>query len=119
MMEEKLNQVMAGNKTYAETIKGNLQTGGQATGTPEEIREIMNQTRNDNLVQDRERKLRPKNVIIHGVQENGTEADEGFVKDFIQSLGLELVPESIGRVGNVDAAKKPLKLKMKSEEIKN
>ena len=52
-------------------------------------------------------------MIIHGVKEDGEnikEKDEEYVKEFIGKLGLDLKPESIARLGKLDANKvRPMK----------
>ena len=124
-MEDKLNQVMTDNKSYAESLSINTQSEGSHVnaGSSGGIREIMLQTKNEELVQERERKLRSANVIIHGVKEDGEnikEKDEEYVKEFIGKLGLDLIPESIVRLGKMDSNKvRPMKLRFKSENDKD
>ena len=52
----------------------------------------MVESKNDELVQQRERKLRSCNIIIHGVEdpkEEGAESDKNFIKEFFGVLGVD------------------------------
>ena len=85
------------------------------------FKEIMTEERNEQLVQDRERKRRAMNVIIHGVPEEGN--DKSYVEDLLQRIGVTTVPESVLRLGNVPEVSssnkiRPLKIKFHSPEEK-
>ena len=87
------------------------------------LKRDINETRNKELVQERERKLRSLNLIIHGAKEepeNGKESDERFISAFLETLGATSKPELIVRLGTKSPEKiRPLKLKMTSVEDKN
>ena len=75
-------------------------------------------------VQERERKLRATNIIIHGVQEflpeNEDINDAEFINALFKTMGIDTRPESITRLGKPDPNKsRPIKLKMKSESDKD
>ena len=72
------------------------------------------QNRNDQLVQEAERKRRAQNLIIHGVQEvdaeNQKEKEENFITAFLRVIGVEMTPESIVHLGKAETKKsRPLK----------
>ena len=73
-------------------------------------------------MQERERKLRASNIIIHEVDEkkgNSKEKDEEFVNVFLGTLGNNTKSESIVRLRKYDMNKsRPIKVKMISENEK-
>ena len=83
----------------------------------------MVESKNDELVQQRERKLRSCNIIIHGVEdpkEEGAESDKNFIKEFFGVLGLDYEPKSTTRLGSAaNNKRRPLRLTMNTEEEKN
>ena len=59
-------------------------------------------------------------MILHGVEENGSQSDDEFVQNFLSIVGADVTPESKTRLGNkVDGRTRPLKLVMKSSEEKD
>ena len=83
----------------------------------------MNENRNDQLVQETERKMRAKNIIIHGVNEAAdgkrVEEEREFVSAFLREIGIGNLPESIVRLGKPDQNKiRPLKLTVMNETEK-
>lgn len=91
--------------------------------TPTELRKVIAETKNNDLVQERERKQRAKNIIIHGINEaveNDNEHDVKYVNDLFAILAVTEKPTSIARLGAKSAGKtRPLKLVLKSEEEKD
>ena len=83
----------------------------------------MNETRNEQLVQERERKLRASNVIAHGVIEGNDENnidDEEFIDPLFGKIGVDITPQSMIRLGRQDQNKnRPLRIKMINENEKN
>ena len=80
----------------------------------------MNENRNEQLVQERERKIRSTNIILHGVSEdvdkNKGNPDEEFVTAFLETIGISNKPDSIIRLGKPDLKKnRPIKIRMKNE----
>ena len=105
-------------KTFKDTLTENI----HSTSTAKDLRDCMKETRNEQLVQERERKLRASNIIIHGVDEkegNSKENDEEFINVFLGTIGNNTKPESIVRLGKYDMNKsRPIKVKMISENEK-
>ena len=63
-------------------------------------------TRNEELVEERDRNARAGNLIIHGVDENGPENVKTFVDDLLKSIDTgEIKPKEISRIGEPIAAK--------------
>ena len=62
------NDVVTSNKTYAEKVKESvIGCPNQHSTTENDFRAIMKDARNEELVQEQERKERSRNLIIHGV----------------------------------------------------
>ena len=74
-----------------------------------DLKIVLNRNRNDQLVQEAERKRRAQNLIIHGVQEVDAEKqkakDENFITLFLREIGVETTPESIVRLGKAETNK--------------
>ena len=69
-------------KTFKEVLTQNIPPAKTTVG----LRRVINETRNKELVQEREMKLRLLNIIIHGAKEepeNGKESDERFISAFL------------------------------------
>ena len=70
-IEVRVNQVMNVNRTYKQTLE-NIQTFGETLSRPTEetdFRTIMLEARNEELAEESVKKLRPSNIILHGVKE--------------------------------------------------
>ena len=52
-------------KTFKEALTENI----PSISTPTNFKDVINESRNEQLVQERERKLRSTNIIVHGVKE--------------------------------------------------
>ena len=128
-IDQKLDEVMKHSKTYAESVK-NMQSAGVQTGqsAAAQFRSIIEETKNKQLAEESNQKVRSCNLIIHGVQdgENTDKAilkktDEEFVNYFISALSVGPVAfKAVFRIGNADANKnRPIKVVMNNEEAKN
>ena len=102
------------SQSYANTIKQNVAPNKQV----QDFRKIIEETRNEELVQMKEREARAQNVIIHGLPEEansleGRVADNQTIKDFLTAIGVASEPRSIFRIGERnDARCRPIKLIM-------
>ena len=118
-IEEKLkvcyNKMTSNSKSYAQIA------GRNTIENPEEFRTILLSTRNEELVEERNRTARAGNIIIHGVDENGPENDKTFVYDLLKWIDAgEIKPKEISRIGEPKAAKKrPIIVTLRSEVNKN
>ena len=131
-IDEKMNIVMAQNRTYVESVQNTQPSGnGETVFNPKtntDFRSIMIETRNEELAEESEKKLRSPNQILHGVNEasnNDTseakKADEDFLNLFIGALETTLTTfKSVSRIGKSDPTRKrPIKVVMHNEEEKN
>ena len=93
-MEEKLNDVMIQTQCYAESVQNNSQEKNQTpNGTCIDFRAIFEETKNAELVEEKERKLRSKNLIIHGAEEfsidnkdDAIKSNDIYINNFIAAL---------------------------------
>ena len=114
---EKLNE---NYKTFKDVLSQNIPTQHEISN----IKELMVEERNEQLVQERERKLRAANIIIHGVNEapdsQATELDDQeYVTALFQRIGVYTEPENVTRLGKSEESKtRPLKVKLKTETEK-
>lgn len=87
------------------------------TSTAEDFRSIMMSTRNEELAEEREKKERCCNIIIHGIEES--KDDEVFVKHLLQKVDEYAIPKNITRIGRSENKRKPMKVVMRNEADKN
>ena len=92
---------------------------------PEEVRKVINETKNNERVEESEIEKRVKNLIIHGAEEYGRnmkeiqEADNDYVMDILDHLGTSEKPVKILRLGKQNERKmRPIKLIMSSKKRK-
>ena len=92
-----------------------------------DLRTIMLEAKNAEIVNDNERNKRANNIIIHGVteqldynEEDKKKFDENYVATLLSILGVTVTPKSFTRLGkNSDNGKsRPLKLAMNSTDDK-
>ena len=80
-MEEELNHVMIRTKSYAESVQNTSQEKNQTpNGTYIDFRVIMEETKNAELVEEKEKKLRFRNFIIHGVEKSSSDNKDDAIK---------------------------------------
>ena len=130
-INEKLDQVMKENRSYAESVKNIAPQSGEILHKPIaslNLRTIIKETRNEELVEESEKKQRACNIIIHGVEENAAtdkeeakESDQEFIANFIRAVGLNKIKyKNCVRIGKSDPSKKrPIKVVLNSEAEKN
>ena len=127
-IEEKMNEMMSENRSYAETVK-NIKPSENCASKPDQntdFRAIMMEARNDELADESDKKLRSSNIILHGVLEATTndkdenkKMDEAYVTQFIDALEIKAPYKSVFRIGKADSAKKRhIKVIINSEEDK-
>ena len=80
-MEEKLNHLMIQTKLYAELVQ---KTSREKNQTPNwtyiDFRAIMEETKNAELIEVKEKKLRLKKLVIHGVEESSNDNKDDAIK---------------------------------------
>jgi hypothetical protein len=114
-IETKINEALDKNKTYAESLTKNLAITN--------LTSVIESTKNDDLVQEKERERRATNLIIYGINEvtdnDLKEHDEQFVASFLDTIGIAMRPQQITRLGKTNEDKKrPVKLVMDSVDDK-
>ena len=116
-IEAKINEALDNNKSYADSLnKGRI---------VDNITTVIKTTKNEDLIQERERKRRSANLVIYGISEendkdnNLQEHDKQFVSSFLETTGITLSLKQIIRLGKPnDDKRRPLKLVMNSSEDK-
>lgn len=92
----------------------------QITPVVQELRSIMMSTRNEEMAEQREKKERVCNIIIHGKEESDQQnGDRAFVSRMIQLVSVGIKPKSITRIGRDDThRKRPIKVVFQTEQDK-
>ena len=129
-LQEKLNETIV-TKTIVdipekmnESFKDALTKNIPPTTIPN-FKQVITDERNNQLIQEKERKRRATNIIIHGVDENSdknADSDKNYVKGFLETLGVDTHVESVARLGKTDEERtrsRPLKIRFRSEEEKH
>ena len=115
--------------SYASTVTKNIDTinadsdpskeikSPLTAPTVEDFRSIMMSTRNEELAEEREKKERCCNIIIHGIEES--KDDDVFVKHLLKKVDEYAIPKNITRIGRSENNKrKPMKVVMRNETDK-
>ena len=127
-MEQKLNHVMIQTKRYAESVQNTSQEKNQTpNGSYIHLRAIMEETKNAELVEEKEKKLRSKKLIIHGVEESSSgnkddaiKSNDIYINNFIAALKVTSTVKSASRIGLPAQDKnRPIKVVMNTEEERN
>ena len=84
------------------------------------FRQIIQESKNEELVQQQEREARSQNFIIHGFSESpetqeGNDEDSNTIGELLGIIEVEAIPESITRLGKRHETNlRPIKVKMTS-----
>ena len=130
-IDKKLD-VVTSNKAYAEKVKESVigcpnqhsTTVSSPNNAENDFRAIMKDARNEELVQEQERKERSRNLIIHGVpqlkEENDSiknkSHDEEFVNKFLTNIDIAQKPLAIHRIGKPSNRDRPIKVIMNNDQ---
>ena len=98
-------------RTFADVIKSN-------TNQPNALKSIFKEARNEEKTEERDKRSRINNVIIHGVKETATEdeeeattADTQFVSQLFKDVGIETTTKDMRRLGHrAPLKRRPIKL---------
>ena len=112
-MEEKLNHVMIPTKSYAESVQyTSLEKNQTPSGTYIDFRAIMEETQNAEIVEEKEKKLRSKNLITHGAGQTSSDNKDAAIKsgviyinNFIAALKVTSTVKSASRIGLLNLLK--------------
>ena len=114
--EEKMNVALDQNQSYANAIEKNLDAG--------KLQTVLEERKNNELIQEKEREKRSTNIIIYGIDENANseeenvdnQNDKNFINSFMETIGLNVEPKQIVRIGKAaENKKRPLKLVMNNK----
>ena len=100
------------------------------TQNPPDFRKIMLTNRNEQLVEERDKASRAKNLIIHRIEETDDNQVKNYIKGLLETVGASAIePKSFARIGkakevtpgqaSVSSSRKPIVLNFKSESDKN
>ena len=104
---------MKDSKSYAESVKGSVsakESVPRASGV-DDFKSILVEARNDQLLEEQERENRSVNLIIHGLEEKGNDAneinnnDEAMVDLFFEKIIVVERPTKFYRLGKPDPNK--------------
>ena len=92
----------------------------QQSTNPQSFRELMLATRNEELAEEKEKKERMKNMIIHGKDEGkGKEEALEFLNDMLEIIGCKAAVKSIICIGQCAPNKtRPIRVVFEKEEEK-
>ena len=121
-IDNKFGQKMKVLTTFSERMEERNETSdirntegmnySKAVGRPTDFRKIMQETRNEEIVEEKEKQKRSKHFIIHGLAEIGEqneeikENDANTIKRFLDRVGITRESESITRLGKPNEGKK-------------
>ena len=113
-IDAKMNAV---SESYANTIKRNLKPIEQAPN----FRQILQEMKNEDLAQQKEREVGASNIIIHGLQETddtieGREEDFKIIKELLEAIEVTSEPGTVIRLGRRNETNsRPIKVKMNNQ----
>ena len=116
-IESKINEALDKSDSYAGTLQIKLEVSNLAN--------VIKTTKNDDLIEKKERERSSANLIIFGISEsnnqnNVKEHDEKFVQSFPGTMGITSSPKQIVHLGKPNENKKrPFKLVMTNSEVKD
>ena len=129
IMEEKLNGMVNLQTATTNEVTDTEQPASswsKVASQPQSFKSMMHEARNEEKLEENEKKKRASNIIIHGAQEIGdtpndiNESDSGYIKEFFTKLGVGVAPSSITRLGeSKDSKCRPIKIVMKTKEDKD
>ena len=126
-LDNKLDAVINESESYAEAVKVSRNLNDLPKGI-NDFKSILNDARNEQLLEEKERESRSKNFIIDGLEEKGENNDAIKINDakttelFFEKINIEARPTKYFRLGKAEPNKRyPLKLEMatNSERVMN
>ena len=112
----KIDGAINKKQTFADSVTG--------TNAANSLAIAIRYSKNEEIVQEREREKRSSNLIIYGMSEisegDPKVHDRDFVYSFLDTIGVAMRPKQIIRLGKANADKKrPVKLMMENDDDKN
>ena len=118
----KVTTVPINGPSFADAVTSGAQN-------PPDFCKIMMTNRNEQLVEERDKAARAKNLIIHGMEEKDEVQDKSFIKGLLETVGVsDVEPKSFARIGKssertpdnqASVQRRPIVLNLKSESDKN
>ena len=122
-VDNKMATINPGNENIEVGTSGS--TFSKVLQLPTEVKQIMQDAKNEEKVQEKEQGRRAKNFIIHGADEVGNNIDEIKVNDIeyiaqiLMKIGTNSKPESIARLGKPNETnKRTMKIVMNTRQDK-
>ena len=109
------SNLQANHTTYADKVSTHKKTAS-------DFREIMLATKNEEIMEEHQKKRRAKNLIVHGMLNNSTENDKEFINEMLKDLQIgQINIKHIERIGNnnnntIGERGRPLKIEFNNEE---
>ena len=132
-LDKRLGDKLEAVTTLADKIKeqekkstDEKKTYAKILDVPKEVRQIIQETRNDDKVNELEQEKRCQNFIIHGAEEIGSneeeikENDVQYIADILNHLAIEAQPGSVLRIGKANKDKpRVMKIMMPTKASKD
>ena len=122
-VDNKMATINPGNENIEVGTSGS--TFSKVLQLPAEVKQIMQDAKNEEKVHEKEQERRAKNFIIHGADEVGNNIDEIKVNDIeyiaqiLMKIGTNSKPESIARLGKPNETnKRTMKIVMNTRQDK-
>ena len=101
------------DKSYAEATKN------KSPSTQIELKDIIKSAKEEQMIEDHQKKIRVKNLIIHGCQEEeGIESDRDLIENIIKDLKVKVNVKYITRLGKNQTGHRPIKVVLENENDK-
>ena len=109
-----------GVATYADVASNIKEIRQNTEGLKSPARTEMMEKRNEELAEVREKKMREKNIVIHGKAESDEKVDEAFLQKLIKQIAVGSIKfKSFKRIGAMsDAKKRPILVQFYNTEDK-
>ena len=106
-------------KSYADTAKSNAQIDPAVVQTPECLKKVIKNAREEELAEENERKRRSKNLVLHGVNENEKDV-RSWAVDLVKDLHVSVNIKKVSRIGiEREEKKRPILFEFESEDDKD
>jgi hypothetical protein len=108
------------NASYAAVASQIKEIRQNTEGFYSTARTEMMENRNEELAEAREKKMREKNIVIHGKAESDEKVDEAFLQKLIKQIAVGSIKfKSFKRIGAMsDAKKRPILVQFYNTEVK-
>ena len=115
-------KISKASESYADSIKQNVNCAEKVP----DFRKIIEDTKNEELVLQKERETRAPNIIINGLPEEADTPvkqkaeDIKSIREFLDAIEVASMPEFVTRLGRRnDNNYRPIKIKMKNQNDKD